>query len=640
MAALVAHAAQGARSAKVLPAGTAADTPESLIESSRRAARGDPDTSRRLAERALELLSAHPDPDLQLRAHIQLCDYYSERNRDLAHREISQARELAPAAKRAGLLAAVLTCERDLAEIAGDSAQAMALFQQAVTMAESWHEDEILADALFQRGYLRGVQGEFANGLADMQRAGAIFEHLNLPQQVQTTTDGVATIYNRLGDYAQARKYYEASLKSNRAAGLTREQLVTEHNLGRVLENLRDWDAAQRSFESVLALSREISYVRGQAYALRGLASVRNARGEPAAALALLESAEKLQRQMQDERLRAQILQQRGVALRILQRPNESVAALQQALQIFSKADSLPEVGVTHGELARSLTAVSDWRGAYEHQVQFQNANDMLLQRQLDQRFATLRMEYDIGAKERENVLLQRENEATERALAQERRATRLQATVLALTALLAAVLATLAWRQRRSNKAILALAMTDELTGLPNRRHVLGRLEAALVVRAPGRASLCALLIADIDHFKPINDEHGHLIGDEVLRAVAMELREVAREPTSLGRLGGEEFVFVLPDATEAAATRLAERVLGQIRTLDVSRWLPAGNITVSVGITLSVPGDTVSHLLRRADAALYAAKAAGRDRFAVRLADAGTASRASQAREASAQI
>jgi len=140
------------------------------------------------------------------------------------------------------------------------------------------------------------------------------------------------------------------------------------------------------------------------------------------------------------ERLRAQILLQRGVALRILQRPNESVAALQQALQIFSKADSLSEVSVTHSELARSLAAVSDWRGAYEHQVQFQNANDLLLQRLLDQRFATLRVEYDLGAKEQENLLLQRENEATERALAQERRATRLQATVLALTVLLAAV--------------------------------------------------------------------------------------------------------------------------------------------------------------------------------------------------------
>jgi len=584
------------------------------------------------------LLAAHPDPDLQIRAHMQLCDYYSERNRDLARREIDQARALLPIAKRSGPTVAMLLCEGDLAEIAGDNAQAMVLAQQAVSIAESAPEEEFLADALFLRGYLRGVQGEFANGLADLQRAGTIYEHLGMPQQMQTTVEGVATLYNRLGDYAQARKYFEASLKSNRAAGLTREQVVTEHNLGRVLENLRDWDAAQRAFESVLALSREISYVRGQAYALRGLASVRNARGEPAAALELLDHAEKLQRQMQDERLRAQILLQRGVALRILQRPNESVAALQQALQIFSKADSLSEVSVTHSELARSLTAVADWRGAYEHQVQFQNANDTLLRRQLDQRFATLRVEYDTGAKERENLLLQRENEASERALGQERRATRLQATVLALTVLLAAVLATLAWRQRRSNKAMLALAMTDELTGLPNRRHVLGRLDAALNVRAPMRPSHCALLIADIDHFKPINDEYGHLIGDDVLRAVAVELREVAREPISLGRLGGEEFVFVLPDATEVAATRLAERVLAQIRTLDVGRWLPGGRVTVSVGITLSVPGDTVSHLLRRADAALYAAKTAGRDRFTVRLAGADAAPRSTQAYDAPA--
>jgi PleD family two-component response regulator len=105
---------------------------------------------------------------------------------------------------------------------------------------------------------------------------------------------------------------------------------------------------------------------------------------------------------------------------------------------------------------------------------------------------STLRVEFDTAAKDKENALLQREKDASVRALAQEKRANRLQAAVLALVVLLAVVLATLVWRQRRTSQAMHTLAMTDELTGLPNRRDVLARLETLLAT--PGRG--CALIV------------------------------------------------------------------------------------------------------------------------------------------------
>lgn len=604
-------------------AATAAESPAELVLRGRQATRTDPEASRRLAEQALAALADRPDPDQQVLAHLLLCDYYSERNRAAATREVERARASVPLARRAGLRAALLTCEGEIHQYAGENVQAMALFQQAVAAAEGVADDEYLAEALYQRGYLRGLQGDLAAGLADLRRAIAVFEKLRLPHHVRTATNSVATLYNRMGDYEQARVYYEATLREQQAAGLTREMIVTHHNLGRVHENLRDWDNAQRSFETVLALSREISYGRGEAYGLRGLASVRNARGVPADAIRLLDHASELQRATPDERLRAQILLQRGVALRTLQRPAESVSALQQALQIFRTADSMSEIVATHGELALSLTAVGDWRSAYEHQVQFKAASDRLLRGQLDQRFASLRVEFDTASKDKENALLQREKEATERALAQEQHASNLRAIVGVLLALLALVLGALALRQRRAHERMQALAMTDDLTGLPNRRNVLARMETLLA----DPDSRCALLIADIDYFKPINDELGHLTGDEVLRAVAGALREAAREPIAIGRLGGEEFVLLVPglpvddeSAALATAQRIAERLLDQVRTLDVSHWLPARRVTVSIGLTVSLAGDSVSWMLKRADEALYAAKAAGRDRVVVR--------------------
>ncbi len=594
----------------------AAQSAAALVEASRAAMRSDPETSRRFAEQALIALATTPNVDLSIRAHIQLCEYHVERDSQVALEAVREARALLPHASRPGLRAAILGCEGEIHESASANVLAMALYQQAVEVATATNERELLADSLYRRGYLRGLTGEFSAGLSDLQRAVSIYDQLKLRHQAQIATSGVAILYNRMGDWKQARQYFEASLKVEIDAGLTREQIITRNNIGRVYENLEDWDAAQRSFETMFALARELGYARGEAYALRGLAAVRNARGDPAAALKLIQRGEALLGAHPDTRLRALLALQRGIALRSQSRNTDSTAALKQALQVFLKADSPAEVAAAHRELARSYTAQGDWRNAFDHQVQFQLAAEGLMKRQLDQRLATLRVEFDSEAKDKENALLQREKDASDRALAQEKLATRLQAVVLSLVALLAVVLATLAWRHRRTSREMQQLAMTDELTGLPNRRQVLAKL--AQMLAAPEG---CALLIIDVDHFKVINDRVGHLTGDEILRAVGAILLKVAREPIALGRIGGEEFVLAAPRLDATAAAALAERVAAEVRAIDCSLWLPGGRVTVSIGLTVSMPGDTVSDLLRRADTAMYAAKDAGRDRVEVRL-------------------
>jgi diguanylate cyclase (GGDEF)-like protein len=122
-------------------------------------------------------------------------------------------------------------------------------------------------------------------------------------------------------------------------------------------------------------------------------------------------------------------------------------------------------------------------------------------------------------------------------------------------------------------------------------------------------------MLIIDIDHFKSINDQHGHAEGDEALKAVARELREDVREPAFIGRLGGEEFVVVIPGVDFDKANRLAERFREGVMSIDTRRWTER-RITVSIGLTMAKPvGDTPSTMLQRADAALYDAKRAGRN-------------------------
>ncbi len=182
---------------------------------------------------------------------------------------------------------------------------------------------------------------------------------------------------------------------------------------------------------------------------------------------------------------------------------------------------------------------------------------------------------------------------------------------MIVLTVILALLLATLAVHQWRSTRRMRTLAMTDELTGVPNRRAVLSRLAPLLAHPNP---PTCAMLIIDIDHFKSINDQHGHAEGDEALKLVAAALRKDVHEPAFIGRLGGEEFVVVIPGADFDKAYRLAERFREGVMSIDTRRWLADRRITVSIGLTMSTTsGDTPSTMLQRADAALVRGEACG---------------------------
>ncbi|MCC6592138.1 MAG: diguanylate cyclase [Xanthomonadales bacterium] len=162
------------------------------------------------------------------------------------------------------------------------------------------------------------------------------------------------------------------------------------------------------------------------------------------------------------------------------------------------------------------------------------------------------------------------------------------------------------------ANARLRTLSTIDPLTGLPNRRALMERIEHRL--RAP--LAPLALALIDLDHFKRINDSHGHLAGDAVLRDFAALADGHLRGEQTLGRWGGEEFLALLPDIDAAAALAWVERLLAQVRTRRVAIGEATVGYRLSVGIALSAAGDDADLLIARADRALYRAKDEGRDR------------------------
>jgi diguanylate cyclase (GGDEF)-like protein len=171
--------------------------------------------------------------------------------------------------------------------------------------------------------------------------------------------------------------------------------------------------------------------------------------------------------------------------------------------------------------------------------------------------------------------------------------------------------------------KAVIAqadeVANTDALTFLPNRRQMIGDLQREVILSDRYDTPL-AISMLDIDHFKIINDTYGHPVGDEVLQRLAGELRQRIRQPDTIGRYGGEEFLVILPHSTLQAAIEQAERLCRHVRSLMIKSNEAEISLTISIGIAqYKTHKEDWQTFLSRADAALYRAKNAGRDRWAV---------------------
>lgn len=159
-------------------------------------------------------------------------------------------------------------------------------------------------------------------------------------------------------------------------------------------------------------------------------------------------------------------------------------------------------------------------------------------------------------------------------------------------------------------------LATTDSLTGVCNRRHFLAVGERE-ISRASRYGRRLSLMMMDIDHFKLVNDTHGHAAGDATLRALSETCLAALRGNDIFGRFGGEEFTAILPEASSETAAEVAERLRQSIADLTVTFENRAIHVTVSIGVATLTPEDTsVEDLLKRADDALYQAKDAGRNR------------------------
>ncbi|MDB4948663.1 MAG: hypothetical protein JWM27_1312 [Gemmatimonadetes bacterium] len=573
----------------------------------------------RLLDRALPLLTAPADRPLRMRALGLRC--WSLASTAEAPAVVRAAEHGMAEAARAGDARAVAdlrVCRGYASSEAGALDAAAADYDFGAAEGRRLGDARLLADASVFRGELRYYRGEMAGGLEDFKQAYGLYRRLGNAGRQRYTLIDIANLYAdaRVADYDRAIEYYRQVLEANRAAGLGEGVSTAYYNLGSTYESKGDLAGALGYYRRALELEQRAGDAGEAAYTQRSIGIVLAKQGRPAQALGWFGQALAHFDRAGDAERGAQARLSRAVALDKLGRWTEALADLETARARFEKPRNARFLERVHAERALAFAGLGDWRHAFEARTAQLDLQRELAERLKEEHTSRLRVQFDTEKKEAENRALLRENRLRGQALADGARIRALQTAVIALGFGIVAVLAWLVFKHVAAERRMRTMALTDELTRLPNRRHLLALADEGLH-DARRQAAPFSVLALDVDHFKRVNDEHGHDVGDEVLRRVAAACRAALREGDHVGRTGGEEFVVVLPRTDAARALEVAERLRGAVEGLDWDEVAPGLRVTLSVGVAERTPADAgFGEVSKRADDSLYRAKAGGRNR------------------------
>jgi len=496
-------------------------------------------------------------------------------------------------------------------QLLGEVLQARRDYDEGLQLARVMQEPKLEALALARRGAMLSFQGASGQGLVDLGKAHTIYDRLGLISWYQQAQLEIAAAFRRMGLYTDAlaalnnlRQHYTDSHDNFGTARLSDQLAMVYLATGQYEDALTE---LERSSAYYLQNRYRIEYAERQVMQAEALLEL----ARPEAAGHLLKQAGQVLLPEVDPTLYAH-LELVLAKLKIEEGdPAAALHALAKVEPILQAEGHVRFLLDLYWLRSRAFELQGDHLAALEA-LRDHLAQERQLVRQLrEQGTAWVRGEFELARQEEENkrLLAERQLQQQELELVNERRVWLL--TVMILCGGVA--LLTVGWLLER-NRRMRRLAFTDELTGINNRRRVLRRGSEMLALARQQGAPFC-LLLFDIDHFKRINDTLGHHQGDRVLQWVSRVVAYQLRPQDLLGRIGGEEFLVLLPDVSLAEVQRVAERV----RNMIANRALPGMShpVTISIGCTCLRDNDAdLAALIQRADGALYRAKGAGRNR------------------------
>lgn len=529
---------------------------------------------------------------------------------DFADSELAGARARKDRITETGLLA----CRAFHQQMLGNMEQAKEDYQQALVLARRLGDRVQEADILSLRGDMYAYQGELAEGLMELIEAHKRFESLGLDGKAREVLAQIANAYRRMGLYERAEGYFE-ELAHDYSALRAQEPLVRiRSQQGLLYSEMGEYDRALPLMKMAEQFYRSQQKEGLLAWVRIEIATILLNQGKVTEAVSKLRQADAILqgRETSDSVTLGHWQLVMGMAEAAQGNPTKALYYLAHAEPIFVKEKNQRFLARVYEVRARILEQQGQISAALSNLKLFVETKHSLERVLREQRSLQMRFEFDLARKELENQALKTKQLLQEAKLKQLQERRHWQYVVVALLLL---VMGMLALHQFNRSRQMRRLAMTDDLTGLHNRRQIQNKGQNWFR-QAREQGKPFSVLLLDIDHFKLVNDQLGHHVGDLVLAAVAKCIAAQLRSLDRVGRNGGEEFLVLLPDTCLDEAMEVAERIRHRVSQLRIE-GMPEGRfVNVSIGCAQQGPLDeSLGGLVQRADEAMYRAKQAGRN-------------------------
>ncbi|GGP53942.1 GGDEF domain-containing protein [Shewanella saliphila] len=483
----------------------------------------------------------------------------------------------------------------------------------AINNAYLLEDPRLIADSRSLRGIVLSYMGNFSAALEDLITAQNLYESLKLDYWANANLRQLANSYRRFGDpdtaltyQTKLETYYLESNQAYAANLINIEMAMSLEELGRYQEANERYQKAREFWlkenELIAAADMAVS-IGGNFINLNRLDQAKT----------MLEQAKK--------HITPDIASSYSYMNLYLAKVHHKLGNHSQALEYILNA----EKAFNDHNNARGLNlvlqlksqiyqALEQWPDAYYTLSAYVEAHDALDKKTMSDRNSEMQARFNTDKIKSENNLLVQLDKDKEKQLQMMHRNEQMQIIIIILVVLILLIVSLFAYKQVMRKKLFRNLALTDELTDLSNRRDTYSQGKAFLN-EAQQTDKPFSIISFDVDHFKAVNDKLGHDTGDKVLVKLAAISSSMMRETDVVGRVGGEEFLILLPNINNSIAVDIANRLINAVDNYDWSRISPELHLTVSAGVVSYTDETDLSPLLLKADKALYCAKAAGRN-------------------------
>ncbi|MFT4926582.1 MAG: diguanylate cyclase (GGDEF)-like protein [Phenylobacterium sp.] len=503
------------------------------------------------------------------------------------------------------------------AQIKANYGAAQQYFNQGLLIAAKTDDQLMLGRGKLNIASLYTDQDNYQLGLKHMKEAYEIALQLKNDDLLWEILNEMGLLYSYIGDAKQALAIFLQAVEAAEATNIRELKIITLYNIAVLYIEEEDPKNANVYFNQMLIESKASGIRSDQYMAYKGFAMSSRLAKQPERAMAYMLKAEELFDSIEGVFMRVEHHSVKAEIFSSLDLPNKALEQLSIAEKLMPKEqlNNNNRAGLRILRLkSQFYSELGQYRRAYELSREYNQGYEQWRSQEKDKTVGRLSVAFDVERNEARNAILEKENEIKALQLKQAKNEQQIQTFFLVALALLSLGLIVVMYRQLHSRRQLKLIAETDSLTDLYNRRYALAT-GGRLVDEKNGEPQKVSIMMFDLDDFKSINDTYGHNAGDQVLKVISQVSKGCLRDSDTMARIGGEEFLAILPgvtiDTAQLIAERLKDKLAGQQHQFDDDSFA----VTASFGVAMANGQESFEALMQRADKAMYLAKDNGRN-------------------------